>query len=68
VTGSFSTVAGYLDAERPAGLDTDVVFVVLKGPRRGLPLSAAGLDEIVEGAKGRAGLGQLTCHMLRHTC
>jgi site-specific recombinase XerD len=64
----FTTVAGYLDAERPAGLDTDTVFVVLKGPRRGLPLSAAGLDEIVEGAQGRAGLAQLTCHMLRHTC
>ena len=26
---------------------TDRVFVVLKGQRRGLPLSAAGLDEIV---------------------
>jgi integrase/recombinase XerD len=64
----FTTVAGYLDAERPAGLDTDAVFVVLKGRRRGLPLSAAGLDEIVEGAKRRAGLVQVTCHMLRHTC
>jgi integrase/recombinase XerD len=64
----FGTVAGYLDVERPAGLDTNAVFVVLKGPRRGLPLSAAGLDEIVEGAKGRAGLRQVTCHMLRHTC
>jgi integrase/recombinase XerD len=31
------------------------VFVVLKGPRRGLPLSAEGLDEILAGpAAGRA--------------
>jgi len=32
------------------------VFVVLKGPRRGLPLSAEGLDEILGGARRRAGL------------
>ena len=42
--------------------------MVLKGPRRGLPLSAAGLDEVIDGARGRAGLARMTCHMLRHTC
>jgi integrase/recombinase XerD len=64
----FATVAGYLDAERPSGLATDRVFVVLKGPRRGQPLSAAGLDEIISGARARAGLAHGTCHELRHTC
>jgi integrase len=44
------------------------VFVVLKGVRRGEPLSAAGLDEILDGARGRAGLDRATCHQLRHTC
>ena len=58
----------YLDAERPAGAGTDRVFVVLKGPRRGQPLSAGGLDEILDGARGRAGLAHATCHQLRHTC
>jgi integrase len=43
------------------------VFVVLKGPRRGLPLSAEGLDEILAGARRRAGLEHATCHELRHT-
>ena len=47
---------------------TDACFVVLKGPRRGMPLSAAGLDEVIDGARDRAGLARLTCHMLRHTC
>jgi integrase/recombinase XerD len=42
--------------------------VVLKGPRCGLPLSAEGLDEILAGARRRAGLGHATCHELRHTC
>jgi integrase/recombinase XerD len=42
--------------------------VVLKGPRRGQPLSVHGLDEIVRGARARAGIGHLTCHQLRHTC
>ncbi len=64
----FSTVADYYDSERPRTCGTDRVFVVLKGPRRGQPLSAAGLDEIVDGARRRAGLARLTCHQLRHTC
>lgn len=64
----FDEVAAYLEQERPAGAGTDAVFVVLKGPRRGMPLTAAGLDEILDGARGRAGLGHATCHELRHTC
>jgi site-specific recombinase XerD len=64
----FTEVSAYLNAERPAGAGTDRVFVVLKGQRRGLPLSAAGLDEILDGARGRAGLARATCHQLRHTC
>jgi integrase len=67
-TRFFATVATYYDTERPRTSGTDHVFVVLKGPRRGQPLSAAGLDEIVEGARARAGLAHLTCHQLRHTC
>ena len=64
----FTEVSAYLDAERPAAAGTDRVFVALKGPHRGLPLSAAGLDEILAGARGRAGLAHATCHQLRHTC
>lgn len=63
----FTTLADYLDHERPE-TTSDRVFVVLKGPNRGRPLSAAGVDEIFAGAKARAGLKQVTCHMLRHTC
>jgi len=64
----FAAVAAYLDAERPAGADTDRVFVVLKGPNRAKPLSAKGLDEVLAGARRRAGLAHATCHELRHTC
>ena len=64
----FTEVSAYLQAERPAEAGTDRVFVVLKGQRRGLPLSSAGLDEILDGARGRAGLARATCHQLRHTC
>jgi integrase len=63
----FSTLAEYLAEERPE-TDVDHVFVVLKGPRRGQPLSAYGLDEIVDGARQRSGIARLTCHQLRHTC
>jgi integrase/recombinase XerD len=64
----FEALGAYLHGERPAGAHTDRVFVVLKGPRRGLPLSAEGLDEILDGARRRAGLEHATCHQLRHTC
>lgn len=63
----FTALANYLDTERPDS-DTDVVFVVLKGPRRGRPLTAAGLDEVLAGARHRAGLSRGTRHELRHTC
>jgi integrase/recombinase XerD len=64
----FDHVAAYLDTERPAGAAADSVFVVLKGRRRGQPLTAYGLDEVLDGARGRAGLVHATCHQLRHTC
>ena len=64
----YAEVSSYLEAGRPADPGTDKVFVVLKGPRRGMPLSAEGLDEILDGARSRAGLPHATCHQLRHTC
>ncbi len=64
----FAAVAAYVDAERPPGTGTDRVFVVLKGPRRGQPLSAKGMGEVLAAARRRAGLGHATCHELRHTC
>jgi integrase/recombinase XerD len=62
----FTVLADYLEHERPP-TSTNRVFVVLKGPRRGHPLSTAGLDEIIRGASHRSGVA-LTCHQLRHTC
>jgi Phage integrase family len=65
----FTTLTEYLQTERrPLESSRDAVFLVLKGPNCGAPLSAAGLDQILKGAKSRAGLSRLTCHMLRHTC
>lgn len=64
----FATLGRYLDQERPFDSPTDRVFVVMKGPRRGQPLSSAGLDEVISGARRRAGIERLTCHQLRHTC
>jgi len=61
-------------ARQPAGPGAcaadgvDHVFVVLKGQHRGRPLTADGLDEILSGARSRAGLAHATCHELRHTC
>lgn len=64
----FDSVANYLAAERPKDATTDRVFVVLKGPNTGRPLSAKGLDQLIVSARERAGLAHCTCHELRHTC
>ena len=64
----FTAVGDYLDLERPPGCGTERVFVALKGPSRGRPLTAEGLDEIFAGARQRAGLDHGSCHQLRHTC
>jgi integrase/recombinase XerD len=63
----FATLGDYLRHERPS-TDTKRVFVVLKRPRRGQPLSAEGVDEVMAGARRRARLEHGTCHELRHTC
>ncbi|MGD0256105.1 MAG: tyrosine-type recombinase/integrase [Acidimicrobiales bacterium] len=64
----FRSVAVYLATERPEDSSTEQLFVVLKGPRRGQPLSEDGLDEIVRYTRDRIGLSHGTCHELRHTC
>ena len=65
---SSATVADYMETERPVDSPTDRLFVVLKGPRRGMALSSEGLDEVMAAARKRAGLVHGTCHELRHTC
>ena len=56
VSGRFFAALGeYLELERPAESATEACFVVLKGPRRGLPLSPSGLDEVLDGAPGARG-------------
>lgn len=64
----FAAVGDYLHNERPPAAKTDRVFVTLKGPHRGEPMSADGVDKIMQAARLRAGLERATCHQLRHTC
>jgi len=64
----FAAVGDYLRSERPKGIGTDRVFVTLKGPNRGRPMTADGIDKIFQAARTRAGLERATCHQLRHTC
>ena len=64
----FAAVGDYLRSERPRDAATDRVFVALKGPTRGQPLTADGIDTILRAARQRTGLERATCHQLRHTC
>jgi integrase/recombinase XerD len=69
ISNTFFTVVGhYLHRERPSDVETDRVFVTLKGPNRGRPMTADGADKILQAARARAGLERATCHQLRHTC
>lgn len=60
-------VLRYLNMERPHS-SSPQLFLVLKGPRRGQPLSVRGLDMIIEYHRELAGTPGIQCHRLRHTC
>lgn len=61
------TLLRYLNEERPVASSTRV-FLVLKGPRKGQPLTIAALDTIIRYHRRQAGTPEVQCHRLRHTC
>ena len=63
----FQVAKHYQDEERPQ-TRTKRLFVVLKGPRRGQPLSVSGLDTIIAYHRRLARTPNVNCHRLRHTC
>jgi integrase/recombinase XerD len=60
-----AAVADYLRHARPAHALDRCVFVRVKAPHRGL--TGGGVTQAVIAAGGRAGLGPITAHRLRHT-
>lgn len=57
----------YMNEERPAS-SSPKLFLVLKGPHKGEPLSVRGLDMVIEYHREQAGTPGVQCHRLRHTC
>ncbi len=64
----FTAVDHYLATERPAGLATDVLFVGLKGPSRGAPLSPGAVQDVVRRICAKLGLPNLNSGDLRVAC
>jgi len=60
-----TTLCLYGQLERPA-TSSPAVFVVLKGPRRGAPLSAEGLRRIFRYHRSKSGITQANPHRFRH--
>jgi integrase/recombinase XerD len=58
-------IAAYLRDGRPAGAVDRSVFIRARAPRYGL--TAGGVTQAVAAAAGRAGLGTIYAHRLRHT-
>jgi site-specific recombinase XerD len=61
-----TTLRLYAQLERPA-TDSLSVFLVLKGPRRGSPLSAEGLRRLFRYHRGQSGIIQANPHRFRHS-
>ena len=59
-------LCSYLELERPATAH-DILFVNLKGPARGKPLSPAGLRQLFRYHRKRSGIRDAHPHRLRHT-
>jgi len=61
-----NTLRLYAQLERPTTV-TQAMFVVLKGARRGQPLSAAGLRRIFRYHRAKSGITQANPHRFRHS-
>lgn len=57
----------YLQVERPKRCELDRLFVVIQGPRRGFPMSAAGLRSLFRHRRLTALLASANAHRFRHT-
>jgi site-specific recombinase XerD len=60
-----AAISGYLRDGRPATALDRAVFVRVRAPHR--RLSPGGVTGVVGRAAGRAGLGEMAAHRLRHT-
>ena len=61
-----NTLRLYAQLERPT-TDSQAMFVVLKGPRRGQPLSTEGLRRIFRYHRRKSGIKQANPHRFRHS-
>jgi integrase/recombinase XerD len=61
-----SPIRAYLDIERPS-TSSEKLFLTLKGPRRGLPLTPAGLRMIFRYHRKRSRVLKANPHRFRHT-
>ncbi len=61
-----STLRLYAQLERPTNASQSM-FVVLKGPRRGQPLSAEGLRRIFRYHRAKSGITEANPHRFRHS-
>ena len=64
---SHSVLTQYLRLERPKSSDPHV-FLLLKGPRRGQPMTPAGLRALFRYHRLRSGVARGNPHRFRHTC
>jgi site-specific recombinase XerD len=62
-----NTLRLYAQLERPVTTASQAMLVVLKGPRRGQPLSAEGLRRIFRYHRGKSGITQANPHRFRHS-
>jgi len=62
-----NTLRLYAQLERPITTASQAVFLVLKGPRRGQPLSAEGLRRIFRYHRGKSGITEANPHRFRHS-
>lgn len=60
-------IGRYLRLERPRGASCARLFLVLQGPRRGDPMTAAGLRSLFRYRRRQARLRDANAHRFRHT-
>jgi integrase len=61
------SIADYVRWERPSGCTTPRLFVILQGPRRGSPMTMAGLRSLFRQRRRDHAVARANPHRFRHT-
>lgn len=66
--GVLNCIDKYMETERPVRTKEEAIFLVQKGPRRGMRMTLEGLRGVFRYHRAASGITHANAHRFRHTC